>query len=192
MKKDAVTIAIVVICIAALIYFLWGTISLMQNTNNSGANAVEESAVDESLLEDDGVYKFEDEEADTTDTYDYDLDDEQLGDDYGDEEEIDNSSDEDNFSAQKEEEEEEDNDSEDLGTGAYMVLAGSFSIAENAEKEARRINSFDCCSNAQVTKFNRGAFAVVLVDRFDNVASARNLVEELEDEGVQARVLKKR
>lgn len=188
MKKDAVTIAIVVICIAALIYFLWGTISLMQNTN-SGANAVEESAVDN--LEDDGVYKFEDEEADTTDTYDYDLDDEQLDTDYGEEEEVeDSSSDEDNFSAQQEEE--EDNFEEDLGTGAYLVLAGSFSVKANAEREARRINRLDCCTNAQVSMFNRGAYAVVLVDRFDDESSAKNLVTKLKDEGIQARVHKKR
>lgn len=188
LKKDALTIAIVIICIAALIYLVYGAISVM-GKEKPGGNSIEESTLDSNLPEDDGTYKFEDEEADTSTLITSDLDDEQLTEDYGEEEDLEfDDSEEDNAAP----EEDENEDFQGAEVGDYMVLAGAFRILQNAENQAKNINSFSCCSKARVSLFNRGAFATVLVDRFDNQAEAQNLVDELTDEGIEAIVQKKR
>jgi cell division septation protein DedD len=76
-------------------------------------------------------------------------------------------------------------------SGNYLVLAGSYKIRENAETEVRRLQKLGY-ENAEVSPFNRGAFAVVLVNRFDNVADARALVQELKGKGVDSYVQEKR
>lgn len=75
--------------------------------------------------------------------------------------------------------------------GAYMVLAGSFKEKANAEAMVTRLRKagFD---NASVEIFDRGAFAVALVDRFDSYKEANTLVKSLEKKGIEATVYKKR
>jgi len=76
--------------------------------------------------------------------------------------------------------------------GDYLVLAGSFEYRHNAENQARRLRSKGY-NNAQVVLFNRGAYAVVLVDRFVDYADARELANRLETQAyVDAFVLEKR
>ncbi len=65
-------------------------------------------------------------------------------------------------------------------TGDFMVLAGSFSKRENADKHVSDLKKKGY-NNSRVEIFDKGAFAVVLVDRFTNEADARNLVKELKD-----------
>lgn len=75
--------------------------------------------------------------------------------------------------------------------GDYLVLAGSFSVRANAETEVSRLQKMGY-ANAEVSPFNRGKFAVVLVDRFVDVAEAQALVKELKEKGVESYVQEKR
>ncbi len=65
-------------------------------------------------------------------------------------------------------------------TGDFMVLAGSFSKRENADNHVNNLKKKGY-NNSRVEIFDKGAFAVVLVDRFSDESSARNLVKELKD-----------
>ncbi len=65
--------------------------------------------------------------------------------------------------------------------GDYMVLAGTFSVVQNAENHVSNLRSKGY-SNARVERFDRGAYAVVLVDRFANESAARKLVGELRNQ----------
>ena len=67
------------------------------------------------------------------------------------------------------------------GRGQYMVMAGSFGIKSNAEKEAERLRSLGY-SNAVVEPFDRGTVYVVLADRFDDISLARNAARDLKNQ----------
>ncbi|MFN7118066.1 MAG: SPOR domain-containing protein, partial [Saprospiraceae bacterium] len=75
--------------------------------------------------------------------------------------------------------------------GDYLVLAGSFSVRANADTEVSRLQKMGY-ANAEVSPFNRGKFAVVLVDRFTDMADAQALVKELKSKGVDSYVQEKR
>ncbi len=75
--------------------------------------------------------------------------------------------------------------------GSFLVLAGSFKVKTNAENEAQRLRGMGY-SSASAEIFDRGAFAVVLVDRFNSVGEARQLVQELKGKGVEAYVQERR
>lgn len=75
--------------------------------------------------------------------------------------------------------------------GDYLVLAGSFSIRENADTEVERLHKLGF-SNAEVSPFNKGKYAVVLVDRFTDLNDAQALVKELKGKGVDSYVQEKR
>lgn len=65
-------------------------------------------------------------------------------------------------------------------TGDFMVLAGSFSKRENADNHVSDLKKKGY-NNSRVEIFDKGAFAVVLVDRFSSESDARTLVKELKD-----------
>ncbi len=71
--------------------------------------------------------------------------------------------------------------------GKYMVLAGSFKQRANAETQVANLRKKGF-ANAEVSLFNRSAYAVVLVDRFDNYSDAKQLVADLKAKGVDALV----
>ena len=76
--------------------------------------------------------------------------------------------------------------------GNFLVLAGSFRLRSGAEAEVQRLKNLGY-KNAEVTLFNAGTFAAVLVDRFDNVARAEALASELQTKHkVEAYVHEKR
>lgn len=81
--------------------------------------------------------------------------------------------------------------SESERSGDYLVLAGSYKVRENAETEVQRLKKLGY-ENAEVSPFNKGAFAVVLVDRFASVNDAQALVKELKTKGVDSYVQEKR
>lgn len=64
--------------------------------------------------------------------------------------------------------------------GDYMVLAGSYRIMENAETEVKKLKRLGY-NNAEVTIFNKGTYATVLVDRFTTADQAAALVKELKN-----------
>ena len=191
MKRDAVTIAIVVICIAALIYFVYGTFKLMgkdtpTNTVTESVTTLEDSEPDDYQFDDEGEITD-----DSTTIIDDDLDDDQLAEDYDAELAEDASDYDEEVSLTTNDDEEEDFSSASVGD--YLVIAGAFKQMQNAENHARRIQALSCCSDAEVTLFNRGALAAVLVDRFDDKSDAIRLVEELKsDHDIDAYVHEKR
>lgn len=72
--------------------------------------------------------------------------------------------------------------------GSYMVLAGTFSVVQNAESHASNLRNKGY-SNTRVERFDKGAYAVVLVDRFSSESEARKLVRELSsDHGIESYV----
>lgn len=75
--------------------------------------------------------------------------------------------------------------------GDYLVLAGSFRIKDHAEAEVRRLKKMGY-PHAELSLFNRGTYASVLVDRFADSRQAEALVSQLKNDGVAAYVHKKR
>ena len=71
--------------------------------------------------------------------------------------------------------------------GKYLVLAGSFSKKAFADSQAKKLNKLGY-DNARVEMFDRGKYAVVLVDRFDNMAEAERLVKKLNGDSVKSYV----
>lgn len=71
--------------------------------------------------------------------------------------------------------------------GKFMVLAGSFSKKAFAEAQVKKLDKLGY-DNARVEIFDRGKYAVVLVDRFDNMAEAERLVKKLSGDGVKSYV----
>lgn len=70
--------------------------------------------------------------------------------------------------------------------GDYMVLAGTFSVKSNAENYAKKIKGMGY-ESTRVEIFDKGTYAVVLVDRFDNEADARKLIQSLKtDDNIDA------
>ncbi len=78
-----------------------------------------------------------------------------------------------------------------LSAGRYMVIGGSFAQASHAQKELRKIQNAGY-PNARVEKFNRGTYASILVERFEQANDAKALVKTLKSKGFDAMVLVKR
>jgi hypothetical protein len=75
--------------------------------------------------------------------------------------------------------------------GEFMVLAGTFSVAENAQAMVRKLSDLGY-TGASVEPFDRGKFSVVLVARFDSFSQASSLEKELKGKGIEAYVKRKR
>ncbi len=71
--------------------------------------------------------------------------------------------------------------------GKYMVIAGSFKVKESADKTVSKLRKLGY-DNARVELFDRGKFAVVMVDRFGNMAEAERLVKKLGGDGIKSYV----
>lgn len=78
-----------------------------------------------------------------------------------------------------------------LSAGRYMVIGGSFAQASHAQKELRKIQNAGY-PNARVEKFNRGTYASILVERFEQSSDAKALVKTLKSKGFDAMVLVKK
>ncbi|WP_373548355.1 SPOR domain-containing protein [Haliscomenobacter sp.] len=77
-----------------------------------------------------------------------------------------------------------------LSVGRYMVIGGSFEQVSHAQKQLRKIQKAGY-PNARVEKFNRGAYASILVERFEQSSDAKALVKTLKSKGFDAMVLVK-
>lgn len=69
-------------------------------------------------------------------------------------------------------------------TGKYLVIAGSFRNPDGAERRVRDLRELGY-QNAEASTFDRG-LTVALVDRFSSRSSADALVRELQNRGVDA------
>lgn len=201
-RLDYVTISIVVICLIALGFLVYKTIGLMtadpsqkkqqteQTTDDSGDadtyNDVDSLASED--LDDDEVTGILDDPNDDTSE-------DELPEDASDLETEDTSApiedDTETDAADDAAEVEAPTRPASYDSGAYLVLAGSFRQEINADNQVKKLkaNGFD---NARVTKFNKSAYAVALVDRFDSRSEANALVKELEGKGFEALVKKQK
>ena len=76
-------------------------------------------------------------------------------------------------------------------SGDLLVLAGSFRFKAHAENQARQLKKMGY-AEVEVSLFNRGTYASVLVGRFEDYNAAQALVKRLRADGVEAYVQKKR
>ena len=192
-RLDIFTIVVVIICVAAIVFLLYRTTDLFKSKET-----LDDLQQTESLYEDDGT----------------------LGDDYSDDPYYSDTSEFDFLAdtgsvAQSESGSEpapapvepappvkedtyqpakpalENIDEMSDSGGNYLVLAGAFTIMANAEVQAARLKKMGF-SEARVALFNRGKYATVLVDRFENKSDATALVSRLGESGVDAYVHLKR
>lgn len=76
-------------------------------------------------------------------------------------------------------------------SGEYLVMGGSFRQRINADNMVKKLQQlgFD---DAAVFLFNRGAYAVAVVDRYDSWSKANTAKKELESQGVEVFIMKKK
>ena len=208
-KLDYVTIAIVAVCVAALVYLIYMTTNLLGGENAEPAAAATDDYEDS--LQDDRTATFEGDSAALADEDGYGgaaYDDESTyQDDYNSEDGAGTYRDKggyedsryDGSSAGEPEDTYEDartpasSASEDyasVSSGDYMVLAGTFQYKSNAENMVRKLRNMGY-DDARTELFDRGAYAVALVDHYPDYAEAKRIASELKNNGVSAYVKKK-
>lgn len=170
-RTDYVTLGIVAVCIVALAFLIYKMVNLNQDPKP------EEDQL-EQYLQADTLATQEAYVPEEQDTIDFEPEESIINEEEQDEEEI---SSIDDYPKAKPE----------ASSGDYLVIAGSFRQRMNAELQATRLRNMGF-NNARIELFNRGAYAVVLVDRFSEIADAQTLANELSAKGVEARIQKKR
>ena len=210
-RLDYVTIAIVGAILLILGFLVFRVVGLFNEENGEPIEQTEQTIADLQNAEEpeEDTYKYDDEGdivkediEEALPAKDIDLDDEELGDydeiadeptvdDYTADQESEEYNDEDSTTPDAYDEEETADDDTDSTGGDYMVIAGSFTVKANAEREVSRLKDkgYD---NAEVGMFNRGTYANVIVDRFDSVERAKELAKELKSKGIPAYVQEKR
>ncbi len=190
-RLDYLTIVIVAVCVAALIYLIYMTTNLLGGEPEAAVANTEEQ-VQQDFPEEDtltygqGYY----EGADTS----------SAGAGYGAEETYAEGAADEEYATPAYEEAAETGERAPLeqqapsystvGKGEYMVLAGTFRYKANAEAMQRSLEKMGY-SGSSVELFDRGAYAVVLVGRYADLSDARALKAELSGKGVQAYVQQK-
>lgn len=186
-RLDYVTIAIVAVCVAALIYLIYMTTGLLGGGGDAPPTEAEKPAEEEPYYDDyypdeDSLAYEDDYGADSLsaqgDTYTQDRtgEDGQSGN-YEDAQK-------DTYAPAANE------DYPSVRKGEYMLLAGTFKYKANAETMVQQLKKMGY-SNASVELFNRGAYAVALVDRYTSLSEARTAKGELSGKGVEAFVKQK-
>lgn len=192
-RLDYVTIGIVAICVAALVYLIYMT------TNLLGGNKADTPAQQEQTLENG-------DSEDTEDSYYYDDANKNSAQDSVSSFEDNSYTDRSDEMDTDDSEYEADEPAEEAPTGKdeypsssasrggssgdYMVLAGTFSVKANAEAMVNRLHDLGY-SNASVELFNKGAYAVALVDRFSSLTEAQELAADLKTKGIEVFVKEK-
>lgn len=189
-RLDYVTIAIVAVCVAALIYLIYMTTGLLGgggDTPPAEAPAEEAPYYDDYYPDEDSLAYEDDYGADSLsaggDAYTQD----RIGEDgqsgrYEDAQE--------DTYAPAAERPAATEDYPSVRSGEYMLLAGTFKYKANAEAMVQQLKKMGY-SNASVELFNRGAYAVALVDRYSSLSEARTARGELSGKGVEAFVKQK-
>lgn len=75
--------------------------------------------------------------------------------------------------------------------GNFMVVAGSFAQMINAENMVRDLQKKGF-AGAEIGKFNAGKYATALAGRFDSQAEAQSLVADLKAKGIEAYIQKRK
>ncbi len=208
-RLDLITIAIVIVCLAALGYLVYKIVNLM-NPPQEETTSIQDTYTEPAT--DDATYTDWDDEVNSATEDGEDLDDEDLGSSVSDEaasgyesgsysdDELDNDSDdiaeEPSSSSADEIEDEEpatrsyDNTPTTSSSGKYMVIAGSYRQKVNAENQVAKLRKLGY-NESRIESFNRGSYAAVLVDRYNSYSDAKALVSKLAGDGVEAMVKEK-
>ena len=75
-------------------------------------------------------------------------------------------------------------------SGQYMVMAGTFTVKAYAQDMEKKLRGLGY-NNVVLEPFDRGKFTVVMVDRFDALNEAQTLVSELKSKGIDSYVKRK-
>jgi len=205
-RLDYVTIAIVAVCVAALVYLIYMTTNLLGGDNNELEPAAATAPYEEDGYEDDQTATFNGDSAaladengyngasyDEEDTYQDDYDTGDSDDTYRDKGGYDDSSadePEDTYEDTRTSASSASEDYASVGVGDYMVLAGTFKYKSNAENMVRKLRNMGY-DDARTELFDRGAYAVALVDHYPDYTEAQRIASELKEKGVSAYVKKK-
>ncbi len=184
-RLDWITAIIVGICVIALGFLIYKTVGLM-DTDDANPDRTEQVITDTPTEESTTT------EASTqTDTIQDSGDDIDYAD--GDNNEDISTTEEEDEQAGKEEEDDGPSSyvKEENISGDYLVIAGTYKQMINAENQVKRLRKRGY-SDARIALFNKGAYAVVLVNAFDSFSKADELSTQLNDDGFEAIVQKKR
>lgn len=184
-RTDYLTIAIVAVCVVALFFLIYKFVTLP--SGDAGAEQTEQPAPE---------YDYSPDDPDTTAFADPDLGYDNPASDYS---QTGSGQNDDNTGYNDEAPAEKPVAADKTPTaparvssgGEYMVLAGSFRETVNAEAMLAKVKKMGY-DEATVERFDRGTYAVVLVNRFDTYSEASALVKTLSGKGVDATVYKKR
>ena len=185
-KLNLLTIGVVILAILAIIFLVLQTKSMLSNDQQGEVKEVEETMEDR--YSDDEEYNMDDETENIED-------DDEVAEEVSDENSESSSTPESKKvnntpSAENDTEIETYIDTENEGD--YLVIGGSFKLKQNAEIMVKMLQRKGY-SDAHVAIFNKGAYASVIVDRFDNENEAKKLAKELYDNHrIEAYVHKKR
>ena len=204
-RLDWFTIAVVTICIAAILFLLAKTSSLLNNEDNiltDPTSIVDD--VDDSDLDDSDIYTDDtmepEEDGDDSDPAVADAEadaagEDDMGNDLDDEsgDDGDDSSADDGYTTGKNTDDGASDDEPKVNTspsggdagGDYLVVAGSFQQMINAENFVRKLQGMGY-ADAAIGKFNAGKYATALAGRFDSREDAKALVDELKEKGIEA------
>jgi len=79
-------------------------------------------------------------------------------------------------------------DEDDASDGRYRVVAGSFTVLDGARREMERLIKMGF-HDAEVGRYNRGKYAVVIVKRTNNLNEANRIADQLQRKGIDASVI---
>lgn len=190
-RLDFFTIFVVALCILAIIFLILKATELAKGDQISVPEDTAIVGEPDDEGDDEALYDSEDL---TTDEVDDELlgeSDSDLEDATGDSGEEYNEEEEDALGLDEEEAEtpavkrEPEVISTDVSLGKYLVLGGTFKIKSNADNHARNLRNSGY-PNAKTSIFDKGTYAVVLVDRFDSKSAAVNLADKLKKDGHQS------
>ncbi|MCF8245286.1 MAG: SPOR domain-containing protein [Saprospiraceae bacterium] len=200
-KLDYVTIAIVGICILAILFLVYKMTNVFNSENPKDKTEI---AVDPVETEDDGVYDYEiDKNVDSTgingnassdktsttkpSTSSTTSDIEETSASSAPAEDDATETTGSNPTTNTGSSASDNSEKASYSNGKFMVLAGSFTKKALAESQVKKLNKLGYV-NARVELFDRGKYAVVLVDRFSNMAEAERTVKKLNGDGVKSYV----
>jgi cell division protein FtsN len=187
-KLDILTVVIVAVGLAALGYLVYKIVNLMNPPEPENPTAIQDAyALDQP---DDETYTWEDEQDAAQDSLTYEEEPAEVpaSTAAADEEEIDRSdapvAETSRPATQNAPATDYSNVATTTSSGRYLVIAGSYRQRANADQMVTRLKGMGY-NSAKVELFDRGTYAVVVVNRFNSLAQAKQLSSELSGKGVE-------
>ena len=195
-RLDYITIGIVAACILAIIFLVYKMTDLFKEPTSTDAIETPADKVEE---ESDDLYDYNTEEdGNGTDNGSASTDDESTSGESVDDTSATGGNDNDLTTTSSDEADDSPaatpsgfDNSNSISQGKYMVIAGNYDKMVNARRQVRKLKRLGY-NNASIEIFDRGKFAVVLVDRFADMASAERLEKDLKAESIDCYIQEKR